>query len=106
MRFAVAKQDGLDEAQVDRIEDGWEAADLSERQKAALAFADSYLVADGPMPPATRELFDEQFSPSEQDEIGVGLSLFHGFSKVLIALGCEPDEMAVTELPTPGSIAG
>lgn len=58
------------------------------------------------MPAATRAEFDAHFSASEQDELGVGLSLFHGFSKVLIALGCEPDEMAVTELPTPGARAG
>ena len=58
------------------------------------------------MPTETRATFDAHFSPTEQDELGVGLSLFHGFSKVLIALGCEPDEMAVTELPTPGSPAG
>ncbi len=51
----------------------------------------------------TRTAFDGEFGPAEQTEVGVGLALFHGFSKVLIALGCEPEEMAVTELPTPGS---
>ncbi len=105
MRFAVAKQDGLDETQVDRIEDGWESADLTGRQKAALSFADEYLAADGPMSAATKASFDAHFSASEQEELGVGLALFHGFSKVLIALGCEPEEMAVTELPTPGTPA-
>ncbi len=90
---------------MDRIDDGWEHADLSVRQKAALSFADSYLAGDGPMDDETRRAFEAEFSASERDELGVGLALFHGFSKVLIALGCEPDEMAVTELPTPGSAA-
>ena len=53
------------------------------------------------MSPTTRAAFDAHFSSSEQEELGIGLALFHGFSKVLIALGCEPEEMAVTELPTP-----
>lgn len=35
--------------------------------------------------------------------MGIGLALFHGFAKLLITLGCEPEEMDVTVLPTPGS---
>lgn len=34
-------------------------------------------------------------------ELALGLGLFHGFSKMLIALGLEPDEMPTTVLPTP-----
>ncbi len=88
---------------VDQIDDAWHGSGLSERQKAAPAFADAFLDADGPMDDAVRDAFESEFSPEQQTEIGVGLALFHGFSKVLIALGCEPEEMAVTELPTPGS---
>lgn len=76
---------------------------MSDRQKAALGFADAYLAADGPMSDAVATAFDDQFDAAQQTELGVGLALFHGFSKVLIALGCEPDEMATTELPTPGA---
>ncbi|WP_154723519.1 hypothetical protein [Ilumatobacter coccineus] len=47
--------------------------------------------------------FEAEFTPEQQTEIGVGLALFHGFSKVLIALGCEPSEMDTVELPTPGA---
>ena len=46
---------------------------------------------------------ENEFEADERTELGIGLALFHGFSKVLIALGCEPEEMAVTELPTPGA---
>lgn len=76
---------------------------MSARQKAALAFADAYLAADGPMDDAARAMFDGEFDAVEQTELGVGLALFHGFSKVLIALGCEPEEMDTIELPTPGT---
>ena len=31
----------------------------------------------------------------------MGVALFHGFSKMLIALGREPDEMETTVIPTP-----
>lgn len=103
MRFAVAKHDGLDESQVDHIDDAWGASDLSERQKAALGYADAYLAADGPVAAEVAERFGDHFDAAQRTEIGVGLALFHGFSKALIALGCEPEEMATTELPTPGS---
>ncbi|MFN3258151.1 MAG: carboxymuconolactone decarboxylase family protein [Ilumatobacter sp.] len=103
MRFAVAKQDGLDESLVDAIDDGWTETSLSDRHKAALGFADAYLDADGPMTAPVKAAFEAEFDDAEQAELGVGLALFHGFSKVLIAMGCEPEEMQTTELPTPGS---
>ncbi|MEM9038443.1 MAG: hypothetical protein AAGD33_00980 [Actinomycetota bacterium] len=103
MRFAVAKQQGLEEDRVDRIDDGWRESDLDDDAKAALGFADAYLDAAGPLEGSDRARFVERFDEVERTELGVGLALFHGFSKALIALGCEPEEMATTELPTPGS---
>jgi hypothetical protein len=41
------------------------------------------------------------FDAGEWTELALGLGLFHGFSKMLIALGLEPDEMDTTVLPTP-----
>ena len=103
MRFAVARQEGLDERQVDHIDDGWSEAGLSPRQQAALGFADAFLAADGPMPADVAARFEAEFDAAERTEIGIGLALFHGFSKALIALGCEPEEMETTVLRTPGS---
>lgn len=103
MRFAVAKQNGLDEARVDRIDDQWPTSDLSDRQKAALAYTDAFLDATGPMSADVAERFRAEFAADERTELAIGLALFNGFSKVLIALGCEPTEMAVTEFRTPGS---
>lgn len=50
-----------------------------------------------------RARFEAVFDAGERTEVGIGLALFHGFSKALIALGCEPDEMDTTVLATPGS---
>ncbi|MEY4229848.1 MAG: hypothetical protein RLZZ362_697 [Actinomycetota bacterium] len=44
-----------------------------------------------------------EFTDAELVEMGVGLALFHGFAKLLIALGCEPEQMDITEHRTPGS---
>ena len=44
-----------------------------------------------------------EFTRDELIEMGVGLALFHGFSKLLIALGCEPDQMDVSIHRTPGA---
>lgn len=45
----------------------------------------------------------EEFTEEELVEMGVGLALFHGVSKMLIALGCEPEEMEVGVHRTPGT---
>jgi alkylhydroperoxidase family enzyme len=105
VRFAVAKQHGLDEAQVDQIDDQHATSALAERTKLALAWADAFLGADGPPPPEVAERVHAEFTDAELREMGAGLALFHGFSKLLIALGCEPEEMDVTELRTPGTRA-
>lgn len=41
------------------------------------------------------------FNSVEITELVLGVALFHGFSKMLIALGREPDEMETTVIPTP-----
>lgn len=43
----------------------------------------------------------QHFDAGEWTELALGLGLFHGFSKMLIALGLEPEEMDTTVLPTP-----
>ena len=44
---------------------------------------------------------DQHFDVAQQIELGVGLGLFHGFSKMLIALGVEPEDMDTTVRETP-----
>ena len=55
MRFAVAKQQGLDETKVEQIDDGHAESGLPHRLKLALAFADAFFAAGGPPPVALQE---------------------------------------------------
>ena len=46
----------------------------------------------------------EQFSDEAIGEVALGVGLFLGMSKVLIALGLEPKVMPTTVVPTPQKI--
>jgi len=74
--------------------------------KVALRFADRFLMAPGPPAPGERAELEQQFSPAELTELALGLGLFHGFSKVLIGLGLEPEAMDTTVYPTPDFATG
>ena len=103
MRFAVAREQGLTEEQVAEIDDGYEESALQPRDLATLRLTDLLIGDPRAMPP---ELFAElarHFSDAEVVELALGVSLFQSLSKVLIVLGLEPEQMATTVLPTPGS---
>ena len=97
------EQRNLTEDEVDQIDDGYEGSTLDTRSKLAIAFADAFLGAQGEPDEATRAAMLEEFSASEIAELGLGLALFHGFSKMLIVSGCEPEEMDTTVLSVPGA---
>jgi alkylhydroperoxidase family enzyme len=103
VRFAVAKQQGLDETKVAQIDDGHAQSDLPDRLKLALAFADAFFAADGPPPVELQDALVCEFGAEALVEMAIGLALFHGVAKMLITLGCEPEQMDITELRTPGS---
>ena len=69
----------------------------------ALQFADAFFAASGPPDADLQAALREEFTEEELVEMGVGLALFHGVSKMLIALGCEPEEMEVGVHRTPGT---
>ncbi|MEI7617739.1 MAG: hypothetical protein WCK14_03885 [Actinomycetota bacterium] len=85
------------------VDDNFETSALTPRHKAALAFSDAFFAAAGPPHEAAQAAISAQFSDAELAEMGIGLALFHGFSKLLIALGAEPEQMDITMLRTPGS---
>jgi alkylhydroperoxidase family enzyme len=103
VRFAVARHDGLTEELVDGIDASYASSGLSERHKATIALADAYLDVQGPPDAKTRERIAASLRPDEIVEVGIGLALFHGFSKLLIAVGAEPTDMETTILPTPNT---
>jgi alkylhydroperoxidase family enzyme len=103
VRFAVARQQGLTEEMAAQVDEGWEASSLAPRYQRTVMLADAFLGAGGPPSPDQQAALRSEFSDAELVELGIGLALFHGFSKMLIALGLEPENMDTTVLPTPGS---
>jgi alkylhydroperoxidase family enzyme len=90
----------LSEDLVDQIRDGYESSDLPVRHQRALRFADALLNLE-PLSAADRAELKAEFNDEQIAELGIGLALFHGFSKVLIASGAEPEQMDTTVIPTP-----
>jgi hypothetical protein len=67
----------------------------------ALAFADRFINAPGPASANEAAALATHFDAKERTELALGLGLFHGFSKLLIGMGLEPEQMDTTVLPTP-----
>ena len=101
MRFAVARDEGLDEAQAGLVDDGYAESALSDRHKLAVRFTDAVLAAAGPADPELVADMRSEFGDAEIAELAIGVALFHGFSKLLITLGLEPEEMATIVARTP-----
>lgn len=101
VRYAMAREEGLDETQVSQIEDGYEASTLDARQKLVLSYADVFLAGGASVPPDMQAQMREEFSAAEIVELTMALALFLGMAKPLIAFGTEPEQMPTTVLPTP-----
>jgi len=103
VRFERARRDGLSEAMVDLVTDGYEASTLSDAHKAVLALADAFLTDPwGGPDTATRHALLEHYGPEGVVELVAGLALFVGFSKIAVALDAFPDDFPTTVIPTPG----
>ena len=87
------------ESDVEKVEDGYNDTDLPQRSKLALAF----LGAQGAPDTNVQDEMKKEFTTEQIAEMGIGLALFHGFSKLLIVSGCEPEEMERTVLSAPGA---
>ena len=83
------------------IDGNWGDSHLSDDFLAALKFTDHFILTPGPVPDEIKSLLLSSFTQKEIAELSIGVALFHGFSKMLIALGREPDEMDTTIVPTP-----
>jgi alkylhydroperoxidase family enzyme len=99
LRFASAREQGLDESHVDLIDDAYEASALPSRWKLAARLADA-LIADARIGPELRaELLDE-FTDAEIVELTATVATAIAFSKASVAFGA-PDEMPLVVVPTP-----
>jgi AhpD family alkylhydroperoxidase len=99
LRFATARDEGLDEEAVDLIVDGYEATELPERWKVAIRLADA-LIADARLDDELRAALLDEFSPEQIVELTATITTAIAFSKAAVAFGA-PEEMPLMVVPTP-----
>ena len=102
MRFESARVAGLSEEKIQEVKDGYEEV-LDEKITAALLLTDQIIGASRPLEKKNTVLIKRNLTREERAETSLGVGLFMGMSKVLIALGLEPEEMETTLVKTPGS---
>ncbi len=88
-RLAVAREEGLTEAEIAEIPNYRESALLSPREKAAIQFAE---VLAGDHNSATDTLFDElrlHFTEPEIVDLGWRIGTFVGYGRLIKVLGLE-----------------
>lgn len=107
VRFEGARNEGLTEAEVAQIEDGYEDSSFSAKEQAVLKLTDAIIGDPRSLSAETQAELRSYFTPAELTELALGVGLFIGMSKVLVTLGLEPEPgtMPVTVVPTPGSAA-
>ena len=81
------------------------ASRVSNREALALTLTDALIGDPGSLTPEQLTALSAEFDQGELAELALGVSLFFGLSKVLVALGLEPETMPTTVLPTPGSVS-
>lgn len=101
VRFAGARAEGLDETQVEQIQDGYENSALSARQKLILRYTDVFLDDPHAIDDDLKQAMRAEFSAEEIVELTAGLALFMGFSKIAVSLGGMPESLPTFEMPTP-----
>ncbi len=102
-RFSQARDDGLTEAKVDFIADGFEESPLDAREKLIIRYADVFLknprsLADKP---ELRAEMLRHFTAEQVVELTAALALFMGFSKIAVSVGGMPESMPTMVVPTP-----
>jgi AhpD family alkylhydroperoxidase len=101
VRFAVARERGLTEADVTMIDDAYADSALSVRHKTAIALTDVVLGRAERVDEPLAAALAREFTPAEIVELAATAALCHGFSKIAVALGTAPADMPVTIVPTP-----
>ena len=99
LRFASAREQGLDEERVALITDDYAGSALPTRWKLAVRLADA-LIADARVDDALRADLLAEFSDAEIVELTATISTAIAFSKASVAFGA-PEEMPLVVVPTP-----
>jgi AhpD family alkylhydroperoxidase len=100
VRFEGAREAGLTEDRVDLIRDDYASSTLGARDKAVISYVDTMLHDPHGMTTAQRDALAAELDDGELVELTLGIGLFHGFSKIAVALGPPPD-MPTMIVPTP-----
>ena len=100
IRFAGAREAGLDETHVDRIADGFETSDLPARWKLAIRWTDALITDPGAIYPTLCRAALAEFGAAGLVELTATVATAIAFSKAAVAFGAPP-EMPVLEVPTP-----
>ena len=105
VRFDGARAEGLEETEVNDIDEGFQTR-FGARETAALELTDAIIGDPRRLSDSTKQKLREHFTDEQIAELGIGVGLFIGLAKVLITLGLEPEDMPVTVVPTPGAKTG
>jgi AhpD family alkylhydroperoxidase len=100
VRFQGARDQGLSESQVELIDDDYASSTLGDQDKVVVAYVDTMLQDPHGLEQYQRDELLAHFDPGQIVELTLGIGLFHGFSKIAVALG-PPPEMATMVVPTP-----
>jgi alkylhydroperoxidase family enzyme len=100
LRFQGARDAGLTEAHVERIDDEYEQADLPARWKLAARYADALIHEPASVQAKLGDALLAELSPAEIVELTAVITTAIAFSKAAVAFGAPPD-MPVMEVPTP-----
>ena len=100
LRFAGPQEEGLTEAILDHVDDGYETSALSTRWKTALAWADAVTGFPSTDAPPRRAATEQEFSAPELAELTLQAGLAAAFAKAMVAWGPQPN-IPITVIPTP-----
>lgn len=101
VRYDVAKQDGLTEDKVARIDDDFQSSDLTEIEKTALAFADVYLRTPDQLDAQLIAKLREFFTEEQICHMAVSLTTFNATSRCAVSLGGMPESLPIMEMQLP-----
>ena len=76
---------------------------MPERLQVALAWADMLLAGGHSTDPTLEERMHEHFSQAEIVELTYAMGTFIGYGKEIMVLGLEPEDLPITDVPTPGA---
>jgi alkylhydroperoxidase family enzyme len=92
VRYEVARADGLTETRAAMVDSGYEHSALAEREKLAVALADSYLGFPAGMSAPLAQRLARAFSPEQVASMFVALMTFNFTSRTAVSIGGMPED--------------